>query len=120
MSEKRLSKFGVFCRKLRIDRGLLLFDMASHLGVSSAFLSKIENGGGKPPSEWRDKMIELYDLNEYEIDQLDIGIYEAANRKKINIDTFSENDKELMLSFARKLNTFDDEKINKLRQLLNE
>lgn len=39
-----VNNFGKFCRKLRIDRSERLFDMAKELGVSSAFLSKVENG----------------------------------------------------------------------------
>ena len=39
------NNFGKFCRKLRIDRGEILADMAKKLGVSSAFLSKVETGG---------------------------------------------------------------------------
>ena len=32
-----ITKFGKFCRKLRIDNGELLYDMADKLGVSSVF-----------------------------------------------------------------------------------
>ena len=39
-----LTSFGKFCRKLRINNGELLYDMAEKLDVSSAFLSKVENG----------------------------------------------------------------------------
>ena len=48
-----LTNFGKFCRKLRIDKGELLYDMAQRLKVSSAFLSKVENGKAKPPEEWK-------------------------------------------------------------------
>ena len=55
------TNFGKFCRKLRIDNDELLYDMAAKLGVSSAFLSKVENGkknhqqNGK--KYWRRSMI---------------------------------------------------------------
>ena len=51
-----VNSFGKFCRRLRIDRGELLADMANRLGVSSAFLSKVENGGKKPPSWMTEKL----------------------------------------------------------------
>lgn len=44
-----VNNFGKFCRKLRIDRNERLYDMAKRLNVSSAFLSKVENGQKKPP-----------------------------------------------------------------------
>ena len=40
---------GRFLRKLRIDRGEILKTMAETLGVSSAFLSALENGKKKFP-----------------------------------------------------------------------
>lgn len=62
MGNSKLSRFGVFCRKLRLENRELLYDMAEKLGVSSAFLSKVENGKGKPPADWRQKIISFYNL----------------------------------------------------------
>jgi transcriptional regulator with XRE-family HTH domain len=42
--EIMITNFGKFCRRLRIDNGELLYDMAKKLGVSSAFMSSVENG----------------------------------------------------------------------------
>lgn len=39
-----VTAFGKFCRKLRIDRGQIMLDMAESLQVSPAFLSAVENG----------------------------------------------------------------------------
>ena len=55
--------FGKFCRKLRIDNSEILSDMSIRLGVSSAFLSKVENGLKKPPKNWEEKIGELYNLD---------------------------------------------------------
>ena len=44
-----MTPFGERVRKLRRERGLMLKDMAAHLGVSSAYLSALERGErGKP------------------------------------------------------------------------
>ena len=44
-----MTPFGERVRQLRRERGLLLKDMAGHLGVSSAYLSALERGErGKP------------------------------------------------------------------------
>ena len=44
-----MTPFGERVRQLRQERGLLLKDMAAHLGVSSAYLSALERGErGKP------------------------------------------------------------------------
>ena len=39
-----ITKIGDFLRKLRLDNQQILKDMAEVLGVSSAFLSAVENG----------------------------------------------------------------------------
>ena len=113
MGSRKLSRFGVFCRKLRLENHELLYDMAIKLSVSSAFLSKVENGKGKPPEEWRDKLISMYQLTDKAIEELDAALYEANNRKSIDISNFSEDDKALMWSFARKLDSLDHNKIKK-------
>ena len=44
-----MTPFGERVRQLRQERGLMLKDMAAHLGVSSAYLSALERGErGKP------------------------------------------------------------------------
>ena len=83
-----VNNFGKFCRKLRIDNDELLYDMAKKLGVSSAFLSKVENGKKKPPKD--------------------------QNYDSIDISGMSDNDRMMMLSFARKFDQLDKRKIKDL------
>ena len=111
-----VNNFGKFCRKLRIDKNELLYDMAAKLGVSSAFLSKVENGKKKPPKEWRETLINSYELNEKEIQQLDQCMFEAQNYDSIDISYMNESDKMMMLSFARKFNSIDKDKFKKFMQ----
>ena len=112
-----VNNFGKFCRKLRIDKSERLYDMAKNLDVSSAFLSKVENGQKKPPQEWRERFIDLYELNAEQIKQFDDYMYEAQNYNSIDISAMDDSDKMMMLSFARKFNNIDK---NKLRNLLEE
>lgn len=77
-----LTRFGRFCRKLRIDNNELLRDMAKRLSVSSAFLSKVENGKSKPPIKWKETIASLYDLGLEQETELCECIDEA--RKKID------------------------------------
>ena len=114
---KRVTRFGKFCRKLRIDNGELLIDMANKLGVSSAFLSKVENGYKKPPEKWEDTLRSLYKLDENQNTELQEAIFEARNLDSIDISTYTEDEKTLMLSFARKFKDLDH---NKLKLFLNE
>ena len=49
-----LSPFGKFCRKLRLERGELLLDMAKKLQVQSSYLSSVEVGRKSVPESWKD------------------------------------------------------------------
>ena len=110
-----VNNFGKFCRKLRIDKNELLYDMAAKLGVSSAFLSKVENGKKKPPEEWKSILIQEYKLNTEQIRELSKSMYEAQNYNSIDISYMKDSDRMMMLSFARKFNNIDK---NKLREFL--
>lgn len=45
-----MTPFGLFMRRLRLESGLLLKDMAETMGVSSAYLSALEHGKKGAPS----------------------------------------------------------------------
>lgn len=109
-----VTAFGKFCRKLRIDNGELLFDMAEKLGVSTAFLSKVENGRRKPPEEWEDKIIHLYNLEGGKKAEFDDCFFRAKNADSIDIRNYDDENKNLMLSFARKFETLDKEALRKM------
>lgn len=109
-----LNSLGKFCRKIRIDRNEILYDMAQKLGVSSAFLSKVENGKRKPPKEWRDIIIREYQLSGDDVKELDKCIFEAQNYNNIDISNLDADDKKLMLAFARKFSRMDKEKLKNL------
>ena len=109
-----VTALGKFCRKLRIDKGELLFDMAEKLDVSTAFLSKVENGRRKPPEEWEDKIIELYNLEGNRKSEFEDCFFRAKNADSIDIRNYDDENKNLMLSFARKFETLDKEALRKM------
>lgn len=115
-----LTNFGKFCRKLRIDRGELLLDMANKLGVSAAFLSSVETGKKKPPIAWENILIKSYVMDENMIRELHDCFFEARNMDSIDITEYKGTERDLILAFARKINTFDETRLNKLRILINE
>ncbi len=117
--ENMLTSFGKFCRKLRIDEGKLLLDMAQQLRVSSAFLSKVENGKAKPPVEWEEIIAREYNLSDDQTMELHDCICEARNGKIIDISDMTAGDRDMMLEFARKLDTMDPEEKEKIRKLLS-
>lgn len=114
-----LTNFGKISRKLRIDNDELLLDMANHLGVSAAFLSKVENGKAKPPENWKEKIAFCYDITGVAYSELCNSIDEARSMSTLRIQNIRENDKDLMLAFARKLESMSKIERENLRKKLN-
>lgn len=114
-----LTRFGKFCRKLRIENSELLFDMAKHLGVSSAFLSKVENGKSKPPIHWEEAIVTIYNISQEQAKELHACMEEARNGSVINISSMNQDEKDMMFAFARKLDSMDKADMDKWKRMLN-
>lgn len=114
-----LTDFGKFCRKLRIDKDELLKDMAEKLNVTSSYLSAVENGKRDIPDSWELIIIEKYCLSKTEAKELNEAIYVSQKQLKISLDSLRNDDKDLVLSFARKFEDLTDENKNTIRKLLN-
>lgn len=99
------TKFGKFVRKLRIDRGEYLKDMAEKLDVKPSFLSMVETGLKNVPSSWHEKLITLYSLNASERDELGRSIEESKTSIKIDLKNASNLKRQTSIVFAR---SFDE------------
>lgn len=112
-----VTRFGRFCRNIRMDNGELLYDMAKRLGVSSAFLSSVENGRAKPPVGWGRILASEYQLNAEQICELKECIKEARETV-IRVVDLSQNDRDMMFAFARQLDGLSDEEKDKWKKML--
>ena len=59
----KLTEFGKFLRKLRIDNGELLKDMAIKLNTTPAFLSMVETGRRSIPKKLEEEIEKSYSLS---------------------------------------------------------
>lgn len=59
----------------------------------------------------------VFTIEKDDIEELDAALFEAENRKSIDISGFSDENKAFMWSFARKLDSLDHKK---LKQFLDE
>lgn len=59
----KLTEFGKFLRKLRIDNGELLKDMAIKLNTTPAFLSMVETGRRSIPEKLEEEIEKIYSLS---------------------------------------------------------
>ena len=114
-----ITSVGKFLRKLRIDKGEILRTMAQTLGVSSAFLSAVENGKKKLPDAWLPKLQSSYNLSSEQMDELRQAITESSDTLELNIRDASVENRRLAISFARQFNNLDEETSKKLLNILN-
>ena len=110
-----LSSFGKFTRKLRIERSQLLKEMAELLNVTTSYLSAVEMGKRNVPESWREIIIANYN----EVQAMDEAIYNSQRTLKLNLNSYDEDDKNLILSFARKFDELEVEEKDNLRRLLS-
>lgn len=74
----RLDAFGETVRGIRLARGLLLYDMAKDLNISSAELSAIECGRKPVPTWFIPQLQEKYFLNETCVSMLHNAVAERG------------------------------------------
>lgn len=114
-----VTSFGKFLRILRINNGEILKTMADKLGVSSAFLSAVENGKKEIPIYWREKLIDKYNLSNSEIKSLSEAIVKSQKELKIDLKSLDDSDKDLAIAFARKFSSLGDKEKNEIMTYLN-
>lgn len=115
-----LTALGKALRILRIENNEILKTMAEKLGVTSAYLSAIENGKREPTQSIMDKLFSAYDLTTPQKEQLLDAYYETIESVKIRISDRSAQQKNLGLVFARKFDSLSDEQISNLIRVLNQ
>jgi transcriptional regulator with XRE-family HTH domain len=113
-----LTEFGQFLRKLRIDRGKLLKDMADTLGVSASYLSAVETGKRNIPSGWVAKIAEDYSLDLFEQEGLTRAAQNSVREVNLDLTKMSQPKKETALLFARQFERIDNSALEEIRKLL--
>ena len=113
-----VTAFGKFCRKLRIDKSQIMLDMATNLGVSPAFLSAVENGKKNVPQKWLDDLAKIYKLSIDDYQELKKAIELSVLEVKFNLQKENNNDREIIIAFAREFKTMDNARKEQIRKLL--
>lgn len=118
----KLTPFGLCVRKLRLEAGCRLKDMADFIGCSSAYLSAVEVGKRPVSDDIVHKAITFFEERGiHENNQ----IIEAADKSRdsLNVNTLSLDERGVLAAFARRMPEADDAKrtemMRKLEGILN-
>ncbi len=109
-----LTPFGIALRKLRLDKGLRLLDLADKLGQSSAFVSAVETGRKPIPARYVEQVVQALSLNHQEARQLQSAADQV--RTEVRVDQLGANQRELVAAFARQVDSMSPEEIARLRK----
>jgi transcriptional regulator with XRE-family HTH domain len=115
-----MTPFGERVRRLRRERGLLLKDMAAHLGVSSAYLSALERGErGKPTFTLIQGVIQYFNIIWDEADEL--ARLADLSEPRVKIDTGSTTPRKTLFAnrLAREIAQLSDQEIEDLLAILD-
>lgn len=111
-----LTEFGAQVRKYRIDVNVTLKTMAEELGVSSAFLSAVEMGRKNLTTDIVEKSVAFFDKRD--IDASDLRTLASRSVKRLDLETFDDKSREMVLAFARRFPTLSEFNKREIEDLL--
>lgn len=113
-----VTKFGRLVRILRMEKGVLLKDMAEAMGITSSYLSALEKGKKRITDEVLTQVIEYFELSGHKAVELKAAADESQTSATIDLTNATDDAKMLGLTFARKFNALTDEQRKELLKIL--
>lgn len=114
-----LTPFGKELRRLRIDRSMLMKQMAEGLNVSPSFISAIEAGRKSIPSGFVDRVAAFLDLTSRDSERLENIARNSATEFKFTLPKdASAEDREAAALLARTFEDGDRETISRVSALI--
>ncbi|MCU0229436.1 MAG: helix-turn-helix domain-containing protein [Bryobacterales bacterium] len=116
-----MTPFGKVIRKHRIDRDMLLGEMAEALDLSSSYLSQIETGKRSIPADLADKVARLFELNAKETRSLKEAAARAVTEVSIKLGkNTTTQERMLAIDLATSFARLKPEQKSELQKLLYE
>lgn len=111
-----LTPFGLMARKLRLEKGMRLLDLAARTNLSAAFLSAIETGR-KPIPDGHVRLVgNAMDLTTEQLS--DLRRAADRTRKTIKIERLPEDQRELVAAFARRIDKVPADVMAQLKKIV--
>ena len=109
-----LTPFGITLRKLRLDHGMRLLDLAERLSQTSSFVSAVETGRKAIPADYVTQLARVMALSPKELDDLQ----RAADRTRteVRVDGLHAEQRELVAEFARKVDSMPSDFLDWLKK----
>lgn len=115
-----ITSFGKFLRKLRVDHGSTLREMALKLDISSGYLSAIELGKRAVPGDLVYKLQINYELSDKESNEIKSLVESEAKSIQVNLQDANDKQKEVFLAFARQFDGLDESALDEVFNVLKD
>jgi transcriptional regulator with XRE-family HTH domain len=113
-----LTNLGRLLRKIRIDHGEVLKNMADRFGVTASYLSAVENGKRPIPEAWERIILSNYPLDKKQRAELHKAVIESIQSINFDVSQASYAGKEVAFAFARKVIDLPEEKLQEIKRIL--
>lgn len=114
-----MTNLGKELRKIRLDLGINLYDMAKSIGMSSAMLSAVETGSKPAPADLIDRLSTVYQAVQNRRDEF-VRLADYTKKEvRIQLEKCSPEANELVFAFARNFDSLDRADIDKLMAVFN-
>jgi len=114
-----MTDLGKELRKLRIDLGITLMEMATTLGISSAYLSSIETGKKPAPEGFVRQLASCYESVMRRKEVFEVLANQARQEVVLRLGEASTEDYQLATALARRFSSMTPEQREALQRLLN-
>lgn len=114
-----LTEFGKRLRDIRLERNLLLKDMADSLRCSVVQLSAIESGTQAIPDGIIARLSVIYELSEGEIRALEEARRLSLGAKGYSLKDYLAQDKEQASAFQHAFDSLSEDEKKKLRRVMS-
>jgi transcriptional regulator with XRE-family HTH domain len=112
VSAGMLTPFGVELRKLRVENSKRIFDLADDLEVSSSSVSAWETGRRDVPPEKVERIGEIFELTEAELDKLKKAA--EISRRRVVIEANSADARQLANALKKRINSLSPDTVREL------
>ena len=113
------TEFGKRVQQLRQLNGLTLFEVAQKMGVSSAFLSAVENGRKRVPDEFVEKLGAVVPAAHEQAHELEALANQARRQVVVPLPKASRQDADLATVLARKFNSLSEAQKDRIREIID-
>lgn len=113
-----LTPFGKVVRKLRIDKGERLKEMAESFEMSSAYLSAVETGKKAVSVELVASVVRHFGLSAKEERELVKAAQQSGTQVTVGLVGASSHHRAVAIAFARRFSALSEEEVNKIKLIL--